>query len=146
LLIHINGAIGPDAILRLYDMPSMGGERPLSTARRWISPNGEHSMQTFAMLTRLEPDGLQSPTAVEDLEHRVMEHVRVACPTAQWIGSYAICGPYDYLDLFRAQDLDDAIKISAIVRSYGHAHTEVWPLTEWSHFKTVIHELGIVRA
>src|SRR6516165_3023120 len=88
------------------------------------SPSGRTSMQTFAMLTRLEPDGLQSPTAVEDLEHRVMEHVRVACPTAQWIGSYAVCGPYDYLDLFRAQDLDDATKISAIVRSYGHAHTE----------------------
>ena len=44
-------------------------------------------MQIFAMLTRLEPDGLQSPTAVEDLEHRVMEHGRVACPTAHWIGS-----------------------------------------------------------
>jgi hypothetical protein len=102
-------------------------------------------MQTFAMLTRLEPDGLQSPTAVEDLEHRVMEQERVACPTAQWICSYTVCGPYDHLDLFCAQDLDDATEISAIVRSYGHAHTELWPLTEWSHFKTVIHELGLVR-
>ena len=102
-------------------------------------------MQTFAMLTRLEPDGLQSPTAVEDLERRVMEHVRVVSPTTQWIGSYAICGPWDYLDLFRVDDLDQATTISAIVRSYGHAHTELWPLTEWSHFKTVIHELGLVR-
>jgi hypothetical protein len=41
------------------------------------------TMQTNAMLTRLKPNGLQSPTAVEDLEHRVMEHVRLACPTAQ---------------------------------------------------------------
>ena len=103
-------------------------------------------MQTYAMLTRLEPDGLQSPTAVEDLEHRVMEHVRVACPTAHWISSYAICGPYDYLDLFRVETPDDATKISAIVRSYGHAHTELWPLTEWSHFKSVVHELGLLRA
>lgn len=103
-------------------------------------------MQTYAMLTRLEPGGLQSPTAVEDLERRVMEHIRVACPTVQWISSYAICGPYDYLDLFRVQTQDDASKISAIVRSYGHAHTELWPLTEWSHFKAVIHELGLVRA
>ena len=102
-------------------------------------------MQTFAMLTRLEPDGLQSPIAVEDLEHRVMEHIRIACPTAHWIASYAVCGPYDYLDLFRADSLDDATKISALVRSYGHAHTELWPLTEWSHFKTLIHELGVIR-
>ena len=103
-------------------------------------------MQTFAMLTRLEPNGLQSPSAVEDLEHRVMEHVRRACPKAEWLGSYAVFGPYDYLDLFRAQDLDDASKISAIVRSYGHAHTELWPLTEWQHYKTVIHALGLVRS
>ncbi len=103
-------------------------------------------MQTYAMLTRLEPDGLQSPTAIEDLEHRVMEHVQLACPTAQWIGSYAVCGPYDYLDLFRAENLDDASKISAIVRTYGHAHTELWPVTEWPHYKAVIRELGIARA
>jgi|SwirhisoilCB3_FD_contig_31_12016836_length_903_multi_3_in_0_out_0_1 hypothetical protein len=102
-------------------------------------------MQTYAMLTRLEPNGLGSPTAIEDLEHKVMEHVRTACPTARWIGSYAVLGPYDYLDLFSAQNLDDASKISAIVRGYGHAHTEVWPLTEWPHFKAVIHELGVVR-
>ena len=50
-------------------------------------------MQTFAMLTRLAPDGLQSPIAVEDLEHRVMEHIRVACPTAHWIACCAVCGP-----------------------------------------------------
>ena len=91
-------------------------------------------------------DGLQSPTAVEDLEHRVMDHVRIACPTAHWIGSHAICGPWDYLDLFRVENLDEASKISALVRSYGHAHTELWPLTEWSHFKTIIHELGLIRS
>lgn len=102
-------------------------------------------MQTYAMLTRLEPSSLQSPTAVEDLEHQVKEHIRLACPTVQWISSYAVLGPHDYLDLFRAQGLDDASKISAIVRTYGHAHTEVWPLTEWPHFKAVIRELGLAK-
>lgn len=103
-------------------------------------------MQTYAMLTRLEPNGLRSPTEFEQLEHQVMEQVRQACPKAQWIGSYAVLGPCDYLDLFQAESLDDASKISAIVRSFGHAHTEVWPLTEWPHFKMVIRELGPVRA
>ena len=102
-------------------------------------------MQTFAMLTRLEPNALQSPTALEDLEKRVMEHVRLACPTAHWVASYAVLGPCDYLDIFRAQDIDEAGKISALVRSYGHAHTEVWPLTDWPHFKSVIRQLGVTR-
>jgi hypothetical protein len=103
-------------------------------------------MQTYAMLTRLEPNGLPSPGAVEELERRVMKHVREACPKAQWIASYAALGPYDYLDLFRAPSLDDASKISAIVRSYGHAHTELWPVTEWAHFKSVMHQLGTAPA
>lgn len=99
-------------------------------------------MQTFAMLTRLTTNAVQSPGALEGLERKVMDHIRQACPTAEWINSYAILGPFDYLDLFRTSDIDDASKISAIVRSYGHAYTEVWPLTEWSHFKTVIRDLG----
>jgi hypothetical protein len=138
MLIYVKGGSIGDGTIACLDRRVRNPWRDLELRRA--------PMQTFAMLTRLQPDGLQSPTAVEDLEHRVMEHVRVACPTAQWIGSYAMCGPYDYLDLFRAQDLDDATKISAIVRLYGHAHTELWPLTEWSHFKTIIHELGLVRA
>jgi hypothetical protein len=102
-------------------------------------------MQTFAMLTRLEPNGLQAPPAIEKPEHKVMEHVRRACPTAEWIASYALLGPYDYLDLFRARDVDDASKISAIVRGYGHAHTELWSATEWPHFKAVMRELGVIQ-
>lgn len=102
-------------------------------------------MQKYVMLPRLEPSGLQSPTAVEDLERRTMDHIHRDCPTAQWIGSYAVLGPYDYLDLFRTQGPDNAGRISAIVRTYGQAHTELWPRTEWSHFKMLIHELSIFR-
>jgi hypothetical protein len=83
---------------------------------------------------------------LEDLEHRVMDHVRLACPTAQWIGSYAVLGPYDYLDIFKAESVDDASKISAIVRTCGHAHTELWPLTEWTRFRSLIRELEPMRA
>ena len=101
-------------------------------------------MQTFAMLTRLASGALQSPHSLEDLEHKVMEHVRRACPTVTWVSSYAVLGPYDYLDIFRAPDIDTASRVSALVRTYGHAHTEVWPLTEWDHFKSVVRDLGLV--
>jgi hypothetical protein len=100
-------------------------------------------MQTFAMLTRLTPMALQSPHSLEELEHKVMEHVRLACPSVTWISSYAVLGPHDYLDIFRAPDLDTASRVSALVRTYGHAHTEVWPLTEWKHFKSVVRDLGL---
>ena len=99
-------------------------------------------MQMFAMLTRLSSGALQSPKSLEELERKVMDHVKLACPRVEWVGSYAILGPYDYLDLFRAADIHEASKVSALVRTYGHAHTEVWPLTEWERFKTVLREIG----
>jgi len=39
-------------------------------------------------------------------------------------------GPYDYVDVFRTLDIDEAFKVATIIRSYGHAHTEVWSATE----------------
>ena len=99
-------------------------------------------MQTFIMLTRLTPGSLQSPRTLEQLEHKVMQHVREACREVEWIGSYAVLGPCDYLDIFKAPDLDTASKVSALVRTYGHAQTEIWSATEWSHFKDVVRSLG----
>ena len=95
-------------------------------------------MQTFVMLTRLTPEAVRSPRALEELERRVTQHVRDACPHVEWIGSYAVLGPYDYVDIFRAPNLDTATKVSAIVRTYGHAQTETWAATEWDHFKEVV--------
>ncbi|HQT80214.1 MAG TPA: GYD domain-containing protein [Rhodopila sp.] len=99
-------------------------------------------MQTFIMLTRLTPDAVRVPHALEDLEHKVAEHVRVSCPQVEWVGSYAVLGPYDYVDIFRAPDLDTASKVSTIVRTYGHAQTETWAASEWKHFKEVVRSLG----
>ncbi len=93
------------------------------------------------MLTRLTPEAVRSPRALEDLERKVAEHLRVACPQVEWVGSYAVLGPYDYVDIFRAPDLDTATKVSTVVRTYGHAQTETWAATEWAHFKEVVRSI-----
>jgi uncharacterized protein with GYD domain len=102
----------------------------------------EETMQTFIMLTRLVPSQLPSPGALEELERKVVDHIRTDCPGIQWVGSYAVFGPCDYLDIFHAPDWDTAAKVSAIVRSYGHANTEIWAAAEWAHFKEVIRDLS----
>jgi hypothetical protein len=33
------------------------------------------------------------------------------------------------------------MKVSTIVRMFGHAHTEIWPATEWQRFKEIVRGL-----
>lgn len=103
-------------------------------------------MLTFVMLTRISPGTLHTPAALEDLEKRVKERIRSECEDIEWIQNYAVLGPYDYVDIFHAPDIENAIKVTTIVRSFGHAHTELWPATEWSYFKEIIRDLEAPEA
>jgi len=70
-----------------------------------------------------------------------MKRVRQECPGVEWVSSYAVLGPYDYLDIFKASDIETAIKVSALIRTFGHAQTEVWTATEWDRFKEIVRAL-----
>lgn len=99
-------------------------------------------MSTFIMLTRLAAGVLRSPRSLEDLERQVMERIRSECPEIEWVSNYAILGPWDYLDIFRAPDIETATKVATLVRTFGHAHTEVWVATEWQRYKDMVRDLA----
>lgn len=98
-------------------------------------------MTTFMMVTRLNSGGVGSPRELEDLEKQVMASIRKECPDVEWVSSYAALGPYDYVDIFRADEVETATRVTTLMRTVGHAHAEVWPLTEWSRFKEMVHQL-----
>jgi hypothetical protein len=97
------------------------------------------------MITRLSPDALSSPSSLEELERKAMQQIRSECPEVEWLHNFAILGPCDYLDIFRAPDTDTAMKVATIIRTYAHAYTEVWTATEWERFKEMIRHLPVVE-
>lgn len=99
-------------------------------------------MAIFIMLTRLAHGALRSPEQLEKLEKEVVERTEKELGKAvSWRANYAVLGPCDYLDIFEAADIEVAMKVSTIVRTFGHAHTEVWPATEWQRFKEIVRQL-----
>lgn len=99
-------------------------------------------MATYVMVTRVSPEIVRSPQTLEELEHKAMEKIRAHCPQVKWLQSYAILGPYDYLDIFEAPDNDTAAKVSTLIRAHGRAHSEIWVATEWQRFKEMLRTLG----
>jgi uncharacterized protein with GYD domain len=99
-------------------------------------------MATYAMLTRLSPDAIPDPNVIDQLGQQVVDRLNAECPEAKWIASYAVLGPYDYLDLFEAPDNETASKVAVIVRTFGHATTETWPVTPWERFRDVVRSVG----
>jgi uncharacterized protein with GYD domain len=98
-------------------------------------------MPTFVMLTRLNPEAVRSPRGLEELEREAMKRVREECPDVEWRNSYAVLGPCDYLDTLIASDIETAAKVSTLIRTFGHAQTEIWTATEWGRFKEIVRTL-----
>ncbi len=98
-------------------------------------------MATFVMLTRLNTDAVKSPQRLERLEREVVGCIRKDCPDVKWVGSYAVLGPYDYVDVFTAPDIETVMRVSTMIRTFGHAWTEVWAATEWDRFKELVRSL-----
>jgi len=101
-------------------------------------------MATFIMLTRISSEAVKTPQNLEKLEQDAMQHIRTACPEVEWCHSYALLGPYDYLDIFEAPDIETAAKVATLIRAYGRAHSEIWAATEWARFKEILR--GMPRA
>ena len=99
-------------------------------------------MASYIMLTRLTPEAVKQPKSIDDLGRRVTEKLKAECPEVNWVASYAVLGPYDYVDIFEAPDNETATKVAVLVRSFGHATTEIWPATPWDRFRELVRAIA----
>jgi uncharacterized protein with GYD domain len=100
-------------------------------------------MSTFIMLTKLGTGVSRTAPNLEQLERSAVDHVKEQCPNVRWLHNYAVLGRPDYVDIFTAPDMETAMKVSAIVRTFGAADTEVWPALEWDQFRVLARAIQV---
>jgi uncharacterized protein with GYD domain len=83
-------------------------------------------MPTFILMTKLAPESMHSAEGRKAIGKEWLKQVRAACPGVTWVAHYAILGPYDFMDIYQAPDVETAHRVSLISRSQGAVSAESW--------------------
>lgn len=94
-------------------------------------------MPTFVLMTRLAADSMHDARGRRAMGKDWLEKVQAACPEVTWLSHYALLGPYDFMDLYEAPDVETAHKVSLISRSEGALTAESWPAMSYDGFLKV---------
>lgn len=83
-------------------------------------------MPMFVLMTKLAAESLHDARGREATGKAWLKQVRSACPEVKWIAHYALLGPYDFMDIYEAPNIETAHKVALISRSGGALTCESW--------------------
>jgi len=84
------------------------------------------------------------PNLVQDRKEqgdRFLKLVKEKVPNVKWIAHYAILGPYDFIDIFEADNEHEAAKVSLLSRTAGAAFAESWTAIKYPEFLKLVEDL-----
>ncbi|MCP4201187.1 MAG: GYD domain-containing protein [bacterium] len=98
-------------------------------------------MSTFVLMTRLQPEQLKDAEARVKSGKEWLEKVNKACPEVKWIASYALLGPYDFMNIYEAPDVETAHKVSLVSRAEGALMAESWEALPYDRYLELMDEV-----
>jgi len=98
-------------------------------------------MPTFVLMTRLQPEQMKDAEARTRLGKEWLGKVNKACPEVKWIASYALLGPYDFMNIYEAPDVETAHKVSMISRAAGALSAESWEALHYDRYLDIMEEV-----
>ena len=100
-------------------------------------------MPTFMLMTRLNPESLSTAESRRKTGKQWLRKVKKLCPGVEWIAHYAVLGPFDFVDIYRAPDDETAHKVSLISRSTGALSAESWQVMEYDRYLKMLEDVNI---
>lgn len=79
-------------------------------------------MPTYLLLTTLSPQGIQTLQVVPERLFEVNREIEAL--GVRVVNQWALLGPYDFLSLVEAPDLESLARLTAEIASRGSAHVE----------------------
>jgi len=98
-------------------------------------------MPRFVLMTRLAPEALKDAEVRRAMGRAWLKKVKAACPEVVWISHYHTLGPYDFMDIYDAPDVQTAHKVSVISRAEGAVSAESWQAMEYDEFLNLLDEV-----
>jgi len=91
-------------------------------------------MQTYILMTKLAPDLSRQMKARDRIGREWLDQVHKKCPEVKFLSHYALLGPYDFIDIFEAPDVETAAKVSMISQAHGASSAESWTAVPYKRF------------
>lgn len=98
-------------------------------------------MPYFVLMTKLSPGALRDAEGRKIMGKEWIHRVKATCPKVRWVAHYAILGPYDFMDIYEAPDVETAHKVSLISRAEGALSAESWQALPYEDFLKVLGEV-----
>ncbi len=98
-------------------------------------------MPTFVLMTRISAEALKDAGDRRKSGKRWLNKVQTACPQVKWLAHYALLGPYDYMDIYEAPDVETAHRVSLISRASGAISAESWQAMPYDLFLKLLEEV-----
>ncbi len=98
-------------------------------------------MPMFVLMTKLAPEAASDAGGRRALGKDWLSKVKGACPEVKWIAHYAILGPYDFMDIYEAPDVETAGRVSLISRAGGAVSAESWQALPYENYLKLLEEV-----
>ena len=98
-------------------------------------------MPTFILMTKLPPEITQQMKERASMGREWLSKVKEKCPGVKFLSHYALLGPFDFLDIYEADNEEEAAKVSMISLAFGAEKAESWNAIPYNRFLDLIKDL-----
>ena len=95
----------------------------------------------FALMTKLAAGAMHDASGRRSMGKEWLHKVKATCPAVKFVAHYAILGPYDFMDIYEAPDVETAHTVSILSRAGGALSAESWQLLEYDAFLKLLEKV-----